>query len=176
MSTLSAPSNGIDLSPVAVLVERISADPGSADLSFTARTSWTGGMTSVTEVRAHQGIAVDEPEALAGADGAPNPVEYLLAALGSCLTVGYVAGATARGIGLRSLELEIAGTLDLRVFLGLAQGHAGYKRIDVTTTIDSDAPAEELEALHAHVVGTSPVGHSLTNPVELEIKLATRST
>lgn len=125
-------------------------------------------------MREHEGIAVDEPEALAGADGAPNPVEYLLAALGSCLTVGYVVGATARGIELRSLELEVEGTLDLRVFLGLAQGHADYKRIEVATTIESDASAEEFEALHAHVVKTSPVGHTLTNPVELDVKLATR--
>lgn len=174
MSTLTAPANGVDLSPVAALVEKISADPAAADLSFAARTRWTGGMASVTEVREHAGIAVDEPEALAGADGAPNPVEYVLAALGSCLTVGYVAGATARGIELRSLQLEIEGTLDLRVFLGLTQGHAGYKRINVTTTIESDAPAEELEALHTHVLKTSPVGHTLTNPVELVAKLATR--
>jgi uncharacterized OsmC-like protein len=174
VTTQIAPANGVDLSPVAALVEKISADPAAAELSFAARTRWTGGVASVTEVREHEGIAVDEPAALAGVDGAPNPVEYLLAALGSCLTVGYVAGATARGIELRSLELELEGTLDLGVFLGLTQGHAGYKRVDVTTTIESDATAEELEALHAHVVKTSPVGHTLTNPIELDVKLATR--
>ena len=172
MSAQTAPANGLDLSPVAALVEKISADPKAADFSFTARTRWTGGVASVTEVREHDGIAVDEPASLAGADGAPNPVEYVLAALGSCLAVGYVTGATMRGIELRALELEIEGMLDLRVFLGITQGHGGYKRIDVTTTIESDAPAEELEALHTHVVKTSPVGHTLTNPIELNAKLA----
>lgn len=174
MTTHTAPANGVDLSPVVALIDKITHDPEAADLSFAARTRWTGGVSSLTEVREHEGIAVDEPAALAGRDGAPNPVEYVLAAIGSCLTVGYVAGATARGIELRSLELEIEGTLDLRVFLGLAEGHAGYKRIGVTTTIESGATPEALEALHAHVVSTSPVGHTLTNPVELEVRLATR--
>lgn len=174
MSTRTSATTSVDLTPVAALVDKIAADPAVAVLSFAARTRWIGGVASVTDVRDHTEIRVDEPHGLAGADSAPNPVEYVLAALGSCLTVGYVAGAAARGIELRSLELEVEGTLDLRVFLGLAEGHAGYERIEVTATIESDSPPEELEALHAHVVRTSPVGHTLSNPVELDLKLATR--
>lgn len=172
MTAPTAPVNELDLSPVAALVDKISGDPAAADLSFAARTRWTGGLASVTDVREHGPIEVDEPRSLAGADGAPNPVEYLLAALGSCLTVGYVAGATMRGIELRSLELEIDGTIDLRVFLGLTGGYAGYKRISVKTTIESDGDADAIEALHAHVVSTSPVGHTLTKPVDVEYELA----
>lgn len=57
---------------------------------------------------------------------------------------------------------------------GLAPGHAGYKRIAVTTTIESHAPADELEALHAPVVQTTRVGHTFSNAVEPDLELAAR--
>lgn len=52
------------------------------------------------------------------------------------------------------------GTVDLRVFLGLAEGHAGYNQLEVTTYIDSDADAAQLEE-----------GNTLERPVELEARL-----
>ena len=77
-------------------------------------------------VEDHAPILTDEPKLLAGADTAPNPVELVLAAVGSCLAVGYTAAAAAQGIVLRSLEIEVEGDLDLQVFLGITEGHAGY--------------------------------------------------
>lgn len=171
MPTSTTSINGVDLAGLSGLAERFGADPSEAVVSFTARSRWTGGFESATEVRHHPPVVVDEPESLGGHDVAPNPVEYVLAALGSCLTVGYAAGASVRGIELRSLEIEIEGVLDLRVFLGLVDGHAGYERIEVTTRVESDASAEELEALHQAVVATSPVGHTLQKPVELVTRL-----
>jgi uncharacterized OsmC-like protein len=113
----------------------------------------------------------DEPELLAGGNTAANPVEYLLAALGSCLAVGYAASAAVRGIELRSLEIELTGTIDLRVFLGLADGHAGYDRIQATARVDSDADDRELQDFHRHVVATSPVGNTIEQPVALDARL-----
>jgi hypothetical protein len=68
----------------------------------------------------------------------------------------------------------VSGQLDLRPFLGLAHGHAGYSKIDVDVRIDADADASTLEEVHRQVVATSPVGHSLSNPVEVEVRLAGR--
>ena len=171
MTTNITSINEVDLIGLSELVERFGADPSEAVVSFMARSRWTGGIESATEVRHHPPVVVDEPENLGGHDVAPNPVEYVLIAFGSCLTVGYAAVASVRGIELRSLEIEIEGILDLRVFLGLVDGHAGYERIEVTACVESDASAEELEALHQAVVATSPVGHTLQNPVELVTRL-----
>jgi uncharacterized OsmC-like protein len=122
--------------------------------------------------REHAPIVSDEPQLLAGGNSAPNPVEYLLAALGSCLAVGYAASAAARDIELRSLEIELlSGTIDLQVFLGLAEGHAGYERIDATARVDSDAGDAALQALHEHVVRTSPVGNTIERPIEFDARL-----
>lgn len=48
-------------------------------------------------------VEADEPEQILGNRTAPNAVELLLAALGSCLSVGYAANAAAMGIELDNL-------------------------------------------------------------------------
>jgi organic hydroperoxide reductase OsmC/OhrA len=72
---------------------------------------------------------------------------------------------------LRSLEIEVKGNLDMRVFLGLTEGHAGYGNIEVTTSVDCDADEQTLRALHDAVVKTSPVGHAVAHPVEVQSHL-----
>jgi uncharacterized OsmC-like protein len=117
-------------------------------------------------------VPSDEPSGLGGTDSAPNPVEQVAAALGNCLAVGYVAALTGRGITIRELDIAVKGQLDLRPFLGLAPGHAGYSKIDVDVRIDSDADEATLQEVHRQVVATSPVGHSLANPVAVDVRLA----
>lgn len=173
MSTHTTRTNDVDMSIVAELAQRYAADPEAAQSFWAARTQWTGEFKSATYVRHHAPLQTDEPEWLAGTDSAPNPVEYVLAAVGSCLTVGYAAAAAAQGIELRSLEVEVKGNVDLRVFLGVAEGHAGYSDIEVTTYIDSDADEEALRTLHEAVVKTSPVGNTVENPVGLRARLVT---
>jgi len=126
-------------------------------------------------VRAFAPIASDERAALGGTDSAPNPVEHLLAALGNCLAVGYAANATARGIEISELTVDISGNLDLHIFLGLRPGrHAEFDDISVDVQIESDATEEQLRELHEHVPSTSPVGHTLRSaiPVAAHIKTA----
>ncbi len=54
-------------------------------------------------------------------DIGPNPVEYLLTALLSCLTTTMVYHAALRGIHIEELESEVEGDLDLQGFFGLPQ-------------------------------------------------------
>ena len=62
---------------------------------------------------------IDEPEELGGGNAFANPQEHLLAALNACMTVGYVAQCSVRGIKLESLSIETEGDIDLRGFLGI---------------------------------------------------------
>ena len=171
MSTSAGTINGVDLDTIAAFAQPLASDPDADKSVWNARTSWTGSFTSATRAREHAPILSDEPPLLAGGDTAPNPVEYVLASLGSCLAVGYAASAATQGIELRSLELELSGTIDLRVFLGLQEGNAGYERIEVTARVEIDADDAALQALHEHVVRTSPVGNTIERPVELEARL-----
>ena len=171
MSSSTTSLNGVDLAAIGELAQQLVADPGADKSTWSARTTWTGAFTSASHVHEHGAISSDEPELLGGGGTAPNPVEYVLASLGSCLAVGYAASAAVRGIELRSLEIELSGTIDLRVFLGLVEGHAGYEHIEATARVESDADDAALEQLHEHVVRTSPVGNTIEHPVELDARL-----
>ncbi|MCP9312713.1 OsmC family protein [Liquorilactobacillus satsumensis] len=61
------------------------------------------------QVREHTFLA-DEPLSLKGTDAGPNPVEYLLSALGGCLSI-TAADINSRHpeIGLEKFETEIKG-------------------------------------------------------------------
>jgi len=170
--TTTARLNDVDIDAVGALVQSVQTDPAAASTTWAARVQWNRGFASEAKVRSFSPIPSDEPAALGGGDSAPNPVEQLLGALGNCLAVGYAANATVAGIALRDLRVELKGELDLQAFLGLADGHAGFNSIVATVTIDSDASRDELEALHAKVSGSSPVGHTIAHAVPLDLVLA----
>ena len=165
--------NDVNMESVASLAGKIQEEPAVADTTWKARVDWKGGFRSEAKIREFESSKSDEPAALGGTDTAPNPVEQVLAALGNCLAVGYAANASAAGIELKDLNIELEGDLNLHTFLGLApEGNAGYENIKVKVNIDSDASAEDIQALHEKVVGTSPVGHTLKRAVPVEIELA----
>ena len=164
--------NDVDIDSVVSLAGKIMDEPGVADTKWNARVQWKGGFRSEATIRDFAPLASDEPPQLGGSNTGPNPVEQVLAALGNCLAVGYAANATAAGIEIRDLSIDLEGDLDLRTFLGLADGHAGYSGISVKVNIDSDAPAADIEALHSKVTNTSPVGHTLSAVVPVKFELS----
>jgi uncharacterized OsmC-like protein len=114
----------------------------------------------------------DEPPVLLGANAGPNAVEAVLQALASCLSVGFIYNAAARGIKVAELEFDLEGDLDLHAFLGLSdQVRPGYKSIRLSYRVKSDAPREKLEALCEYVQKTSPVLDIIRNPVPVSIDL-----
>jgi uncharacterized OsmC-like protein len=164
--------NDVDLGAVTGLVTAIQDHPEVANTTWSAEVHWMGGFRSEAHVREFAPLPSDEPSALGGTDSAPNPVEQLLGSLGNCLAVGYAANASVAGIVLRDLRIELSGDVDLHTFLGLREGHAGFEGIRVSVHIDSDASPEAVHALHAKVIGSSPVGHTLSQAIPLEIDLA----
>jgi hypothetical protein len=124
--------NDVNIEAVAGLAGKIQQEPEVAGTKWNASVSWKGGFRSEAQVRDFEPMSSDEPGALGGTDTGPNPVEQVLAALGNCLAVGYAANATAMGIEIRDLSIDLEGDLDLHTFLGLApQGNAGYDNISV---------------------------------------------
>ncbi|HEX2370912.1 MAG TPA: OsmC family protein [Acidimicrobiia bacterium] len=169
--TITTRLNDVDLATVAGLVGNIRTEPEHAKTTWQASVSWQGAFRSEARVREFDPIQSDEPEALGGTDTAPNPVEQVLAALGHCLAVGYAANASAEGIGIKELSIDLEGDLDLHTFLGLADGHAGFDNIRATVRLISDADPDAIAALHRNVVSTSPVGHTLGRAVPVEVTL-----
>jgi uncharacterized OsmC-like protein len=100
------------------------------------------------------------------------PAEQLLSSLGNCLAVGYAANASVAGITIRDLRINLDGDIDLHTFLGLAEGNAGFSAIRVAVHLDADAAEAAVAELHRKVAGTSPVGHTLSKAVPVEINPA----
>lgn len=164
--------NAVDIQAVGGLVNAIQEDPNLAATVWQASVRWDEGFRSVSTVRDFEPVRSDEPTGLGGDDTAANPVEQLLSALGNCLAVGYAANATVAGITINELSIDLEGDLDLHTFLGLnPDGNAGYDSIRAKVNLDSDASAEQLAELHARVTATSPVGHTLSRPVDVQIDL-----
>jgi uncharacterized OsmC-like protein len=164
--------NQVDLPTVGALVQSIQGDPDKAQTTWKSEVTWEGAFRTTARSRDLEPIAFDEPPALGGTNTAPNPVEQLLGALGSCLVIGYAANASVAGIELKDLRIELEGDLDLHTFLGLGDGNAGFSGIQATVHIESDADNEALETLHRKVVSTSPVGHTLSRSIPLGVTLA----
>ena len=64
------------------------------------------------------GFDIDHPLQFAAQDNGITPVEYVLVALGGCLTAGIAAVAQQRGIQLRSVRATVAAEMDLHGILG----------------------------------------------------------
>lgn len=168
--------NGVNATAVVDFAQQLQASAPPEGTPFRAEVRWRGGFRNEIQIRDLAPLYADEPEILGGTDTAPNPVEQVLGALGSCLAIGYTAGAVARGITLDDLRIELEGNIDLPVFFGLAAGHAGYERISARVYIKSDASAASIDALHADVVRTSPVGNTLERPAALHIQIAANTS
>lgn len=169
--TVTITLNDVDIGSVASLAEKIQQEPGVAATKWHAEVNWKGGFRSEAKIREFESAKSDEPDQLGGTNTGPNPVEQVLGALGNCLAVGYAANATAAGITINDLTVDVEGDLDLHTFLGLADGNAGFSNISVKVNIDSDASPEALQALHEKVINTSPVGHTLGRVVPVQIEL-----
>ena len=171
--TTTTTLNDVDIDAVAGLASKIQEHPEAAETVWRATVAWDGGFRSSSTVRDFDPVGSDEPTALGGTDTAANPVEQLLSSLGNCLAVGYAANATAAGVEITSLTVEVEGDLNLQTFLGLdSDGNAGFGGIRVEVHLESDAGPEARAALHETVVGTSPVGHTLQRAVPIDITLA----
>lgn len=164
--------NGVDLEKVERLTERYRQDPASGLTGFAARVRWLGGYRTESALGEHGPVRGDEPVDLAGTDTGPTPEEMLLGAVGQCLAVGYAGAAAARGIRIDSLEIDVKGEVNLPVAYGVQEGNPGFDRIEVNVRLESDAPREELEALHKKVVERAPIPNTVARPVQVDTKLA----
>jgi len=170
--------NGLDLTALCNVVDAVEQDASRAKVAFDVTTRWAGQTRSETVVegytvggqrvtRSHK-IVADEPTELLGSDSAPNPQELLMAAFNACITVGYVAGASVKGIKLDSLEIRTRGELDLRGFLGLSDAIApGYEAVEYEVLIKGDGSPAQFEEIHQTVMKTSPNYFNISRPIRL---------
>jgi len=140
--------------------------------TWSARVRWTEGMQAKAFVRNHA-FTIGQPASFDTQDIAPSAIEYLLAALGGCLAVGFQWRASRRGIEIRNLEISLQAQADnILVFLDLeARGHPGMKRIEGRLYVDAEGDDAVLQEIWQETLQRSPVTQSLTRQVPVQIEM-----
>ena len=171
-----APIDGAGLD---ALAEKGKANP-AAVRTLKCRTVLEKRFRHLNYIRSLPEHVIDEPPQLLGDDTAPNPTEALLAALGSCISVGIHANAIARGIELYEVELELEGDINITSVWGVGDlGRdkvLGLTDIRVNVRLDGNVSRDELAELVAHANDWSPVANTVRNPVSLRVGLAEQRT
>jgi uncharacterized OsmC-like protein len=151
----------------------VAADPKQAQAVFRSDHDLVGVTRVTALVGSGHRFTVDEPESLGGENAAANPVEYALAALGSCQAITYRFWAAHLGIALDSVHVDVEGDLDVRGFFGIddsVRSGFGAVRLQVRVTgPETEARYRELaEAVDAHC----PVLDLFSHPVPVQRELS----
>jgi len=171
--------NGINVDDLFALIDGVRRDAAKGKTNWRVTTTWQGQTRSRALVEGFGiggervprrfSIDIDEPYELGGSNQFANPQEHLLAALNSCIMVGYVAQCAVRGIALERLEIETDGEIDLRGFLGIDPvGPPGYENLRYIVRIKGSGTKEQFAEIHKAVMATSPNFYNMSRPVALK--------
>lgn len=138
------------------------------------RTTLVAGTATQISVQARDHAwTIDEPESLGGTDLGPNPVEVLLSALGACQAITFQVWAGNLGITFDTLDITLAGDIDLRGFFGLDDTvRPGFQSIEVKVHLSGPDTADRYAELVAAVEKHCPVLDNLGNAVPVTATFA----
>ena len=145
-------------------LQKVSEEPAIRE--FTANTELVEGYLTKAQIRQFT-LEIDEKPGLGGTDKGPNPLEIVLAALGTCQEIVYVMYAAAMGIPLDSVKINVKGHIDARGFFNIAHIPAGFTDIDYEVDIKSPADPDKIKELSRIVNAHCPVLDTLQRPIEV---------
>ena len=180
--TTSLVDNGVNVAALLGAREAFADAPQIAQFQWRSSVSWVHGTHSTAQVQTFSGFGaeqthsrtfafdIDHPLQFAAEDNGITPVEYVLLALGGCLTAGIAAVAQQRGLQLRSVRADVSAEMDLHGILGAdPEVRNGFSGVRVDYRIDADASRAEIEALVAQSQKRSAVYDILTNPTAVTV-------
>jgi uncharacterized OsmC-like protein len=183
--TTSIVDNGVNVEALLGAREAFADAPEIARFQWRSTVSWVNGTHSRAGVETFFGFSeeqqhrtsfsfdIDHPLQFAAQDNGITPVEYVLVALGGCLTAGIAAVAQQRQIQLRSVRASVTAEMDLHGILGADPDvRNGFSGVRVDYDIDADATQEEIEALVAQSQKRSAVFDILTNPTAVTVTVS----
>jgi uncharacterized OsmC-like protein len=157
------------------LSEKAKANPGAVR-TLKVKTVLESKFRHLNYIRNLAPHVIDEPPGLLGDDTAPNPSEAVLAALGSCLSVGIHANAVYRNVRLTKVELELEGDINITAVWGTGDTSddkiVGFSAVRAKVHLEGDASRAELNAIIRHADRWSPVANTLRLPVNVSVEPA----
>ena len=182
--TTAVVDNGVNVEALLGARDAFADTPDIAQFQWRATTSWVRGTHSQSSVETFYGFGeeqqhrttftydADHPLQFASEDNGVTPAEFVLVALGSCLTAGVAAIAQQRQIQLRSVSATVEASMDLHGILGADPDvRNGFNDITVSYDIDADASPADLQALVAQSQKRSAVYDALTNPTNITVNV-----
>ncbi len=176
--------NGVPVDKLFENIEAIREEPALGKFKFRVKNRWIRAGHNHTTIKdffgLQKGLVHEKPfeldagehPVLLSQDEGPNPVEYLLTALTSCVTSALIYHAAAKGIEVRGVESRVEGDIDLRGFLGISPDvKVGYQNIRMFFKIDADISDEEKEELVQMGQKFSPVFNSVTQGTKVTCSL-----
>lgn len=119
-----------------------------------------------SKVRNHKLIS-DEITAEGGNDAGPNPVEYLGTAVNSCIAISAGAIAKANSKALQNFHIE--NRIETKKLPHSSTSVVSKMHIRVNF---DGIPADKKQKFLSHALHVSTVYKTLTNAIEMEVKLA----
>ncbi len=144
----------------------------SAVRTIHCRTVAEGRFRLTSHIRELGAIVLDEAGGLPGPDATPQPLDMLLAALGSCLAGSIRAQAASRGIVLSALSLDVEADLAAAPAEAAHPPSLGFDEVRVAVHIAADAPWEALSALVARATLRSQVASTLHDGTQISVALS----
>jgi uncharacterized OsmC-like protein len=147
-----------------VVPQRATAYDRGVEEKVAGRLEWQYGTqirarTRIGERARSEELWVDQPKQALGLDRAPNPQEYLLAALNADLLDGFVAIAAERKVAMRDCRMHSSGKLDLRGLLNVDTAvPVRMHELSTTLCVDSEAPQDEVLDMY-NAASTSSLVH-----------------
>ena len=183
---ISTIRNGVDTQQLFGTLDTIAERPELGAFTFRAANRWINGGHNRSRIQGFYGageendgrreafvVDTGEPPVLLGTDSGPNPAEYLLHALASCLTTTIVYSAAARKIRLTEVESIVEGDMDVRGCLGISdEVRNGFSGIRVTFSIEGDAPEEKLREVLERAKARSAVFDMVSHGVPTTVEMA----
>lgn len=175
--------NGVSVDHVVNLIGRIEEDTERAKFQFRLNNRWVDGGLNRSRVKEYFAdgreddtrtepfiMDADEPAISGGGDSAPNPMEFVLHSLASCLTSTMVNHAAVQGIEIKSVETSLAGNMDVRGMLGMSdEVRKGFNHVQVRMLVSSTESAATLKELALF----SPVHDIISRSLAVDFALET---
>ena len=179
----SAKLNGVNTQQLGSLMNTLIERPDTSKATFFVKTEWNnkqedgggfcvrssmkdfeiGGQT----IQRNDGYTMifDFPPQFSGEGKGPTVCEACMSSLGACITQTIIVHATARGIHLDNITIDLQGSVDLRGFTGISnEVRPGAQEFKLNVNIKSSSASKEQVA-EIYEIGKrlSPAFDTLTN-------------
>jgi len=123
--------------------------------------SYEGGMQFVAENNTGYKIPMEPAVSMGGSGKVPNPVDYLVAALGSCISIKMIQDISGKGFKVDSFTMKIDGIKSKTT-------PALFEKLHLVITLSGDLyDSTVAEVIQDTIIHTCPVAAMFRKSMEI---------